>query len=280
MERFDLLERAAFWRLGFLDPEQLRDVAYECIEADLDCQEMRTLAGDARLGLDEARERFPLALRALGLEMPSEDAARRIVCHSLARSIVAGALDPVEGVDRTLALVHDQHPSALFGPLVALSCPCCNGTNEIEDAAERARREGECRGAILAHLRDGMARLEAWAGIPAGAPRGDGPGFLGWRAAPRSPQEAVRQFRARLRAILFRVWDPIGVSHSIEAADEYDSYLPRVEGLLAKRAPAEAIDAHLERIETERIGTDARANRARRAVAVQMLRALPPRPIL
>jgi hypothetical protein len=37
-----------------------------------------------------------------------------------------------------------------------------------------------------------------------------------------------RENRARVREILMREWDPIGVAGSPEAADEYDSYVGKV----------------------------------------------------
>jgi len=41
-----------------------------------------------------------------------------------------------------------------------------------------------------------------------------------------------REGEAGLRELLMESWDPIGVAHIPEAADEYDSYVPKVGSLL------------------------------------------------
>jgi hypothetical protein len=209
MQRTDLLERAAFWQLGLMDPDQLRDVAYEALEADLDCLEIRLIAGDSRLTSDEARELFSCALRALGLEMPSEKEAGRIVCLSVARSILAGAIEPIWGADFISNFTHDEHPSPVFGPLVAYSCSCCNGLDEMVGLARRRNRKAECRDWILEHLRTHLTFLEEWAGVPrpSGETRPVGPGFLGWRQAPPPGRLSSGDLTDRIRAILLRVWD-------------------------------------------------------------------------
>ncbi len=56
MTREDLRERAAFWQAGLMDVDHLRDVAYEAIESEFECQEFRLIAGDSRLGTDDARD--------------------------------------------------------------------------------------------------------------------------------------------------------------------------------------------------------------------------------
>lgn len=49
-------------------------------------------------------------------------------------------------------------------------------------------------------------------------------------------------------------WDPIGVADFPEAADEYDSYLPKVGSLLRESASTEEIVGYLTGVRTERIG--------------------------
>ena len=48
-------------------------------------------------------------------------------------------------------------------------------------------------------------------------------------------------------------WDPIGVSDTPEAADEYDLYIGGVYELLAQRASQSSMEDYLRRIEVERM---------------------------
>jgi hypothetical protein len=64
-----------------------------------------------------------------------------------------------------------------------------------------------------------------------------------------------RENRARVREILMRHWDPIGVAGITEAADEYDDYANIAYVMLMdERAPAEAISAYLFEIATKHMG--------------------------
>jgi len=75
-----------------------------------------------------------------------------------------------------------------------------------------------------------------------------------------------RENRARVREVLMRDWDPIGVSDVPEAADEYDRYVGEVYVMLMdQRASVEAIADHLYRTSTEHMGlssTEKLRNRA------------------
>ena len=60
-----------------------------------------------------------------------------------------------------------------------------------------------------------------------------------------------RENRARVREILMRDWDPIGVAGIAEAANEYDAYADKAYVMLMdQRASAEAIAAYLFDIAT------------------------------
>jgi hypothetical protein len=75
-----------------------------------------------------------------------------------------------------------------------------------------------------------------------------------------------RENRARVREILMRDWDPIGVAAMPEAADEYDRYADRAYVmLLDEHATAEAIAAYLFEIATIRMGLSDIANLADRS---------------
>jgi hypothetical protein len=70
-----------------------------------------------------------------------------------------------------------------------------------------------------------------------------------------------RENRARVREILMRDWDPIGVAAMPEAADEYARYADRAYVMLMdEHATAEAIAAYLFEIATIRMGLSDIAN--------------------
>jgi len=64
-----------------------------------------------------------------------------------------------------------------------------------------------------------------------------------------------------IRRILMSKWDPIGVSDTPEAADEYDMYTGAIHGMLLRNASNAELTAHLLEIETKRMGlTDLKGN--------------------
>jgi hypothetical protein len=64
-----------------------------------------------------------------------------------------------------------------------------------------------------------------------------------------------RENRTRVREVLMRDWDPIGVAGIKGAADEYDAYVGRAYVMLMdERANAEAIAAYLFGIATDHMG--------------------------
>lgn len=66
--------------------------------------------------------------------------------------------------------------------------------------------------------------------------------------------EQLSNLRASIRQILMSKWDPIDVSDTAEAADEYDGYIEGISGLLDRKATVQQLSDHLCRIETERMG--------------------------
>lgn len=68
-------------------------------------------------------------------------------------------------------------------------------------------------------------------------------------------KSADPQFRktwfARVDEILHYVWDPIGVGGSPCARDEYQSYVPKVAGLLIEKKSKEEIFGYLHWLESE-----------------------------
>jgi hypothetical protein len=68
-----------------------------------------------------------------------------------------------------------------------------------------------------------------------------------------SEEERSRLWNS-VRHILMSEWDPIGVSDTPEAADEYDGYVGAVCDLLGRKASQNEIAAYLREIETQRMG--------------------------
>ena len=63
-----------------------------------------------------------------------------------------------------------------------------------------------------------------------------------------------RQGVPELRRLLMDEWDPIGVAGIPEAADEYDSYLGTIVGMLRDRRSTDELRAYLHRVRTEYMG--------------------------
>jgi len=66
-------------------------------------------------------------------------------------------------------------------------------------------------------------------------------------------KEKSREIRVQIRRILMEEWDPIGVSETPEAADEYDLYIGGVYDLLARGASKADIFAYLRAVEVDRM---------------------------
>ncbi len=62
-----------------------------------------------------------------------------------------------------------------------------------------------------------------------------------------------REIRCQIRRILMDEWDPIGVSDTPEAADEYDLYIGGVYELLERGASEANIYAYLRATEVDRM---------------------------
>ena len=75
-----------------------------------------------------------------------------------------------------------------------------------------------------------------------------------------------RENRDRVREILMRNWDPVGVAGIPDAADEYDDYVRRAYVMLTdQRATAEEIAAYLFDIATNHMGLSSSAELAERS---------------
>jgi hypothetical protein len=57
-----------------------------------------------------------------------------------------------------------------------------------------------------------------------------------------------------LRALLMDHWDPIGVAGIPEAADEYDTYVGHIAGMLRQGMPADEISEYLHHVRAVLIG--------------------------
>ena len=85
--------------------------------------------------------------------------------------------------------------------------------------------------------------------------------------------EQARSYQNAIRKVLLRVWDPIGVADLLEAADEYDSYISQIHGLLLRREPLYKLVDFLWWAETENMGLA--GNRRRTQQVAERLLQLP-----
>jgi hypothetical protein len=73
-----------------------------------------------------------------------------------------------------------------------------------------------------------------------------------WR---REQKKKVKHLLSRVKDVLMRDWDPIGVSHEPNAQDEYDHYAMRLCSRLLDEASTEAeIAVYLAHVEAEWMG--------------------------
>jgi hypothetical protein len=82
-----------------------------------------------------------------------------------------------------------------------------------------------------------------------------------------SPKD--KQLLQRIDEVLHYQWDPIGVSDTPEARDEYESYVPRIFQLLKATSDGKDIADYLQWISTEQMGVG--ANQKRNAEIVDLL---------
>jgi len=80
-----------------------------------------------------------------------------------------------------------------------------------------------------------------------------------------------REVMQSIRCALMQHWDPIGVAHIPEAADEYDSYIGSVYRILTDTRSEEELVEFLHRTETETMGLNARSRDHLREVARKLL---------
>jgi hypothetical protein len=273
MTRADLLERIAFWQVGLMDIDHLRDVAYEAMETEFDGEEFRLIAGDAKIDNDDARDLLARAFRAAGMDLPNKAEAERIVAASVARSVLAGAVEPMWGAELISGFHRNREgdgeglPPEVWGPLEFDSCACCNGLDEMIGAEKRALRRKECREDIRRHLAEVLPRIEAWAGLPL-SPAGirpTEPGFLGWRRPSDSWRAEWRDLDRKIRWVLLRFWDPMGVADTPAAKGEYDASIPHLQRLLTTVASdadlSRELEEYLGRREEELAGEEAALRR-------------------
>jgi hypothetical protein len=64
-------------------------------------------------------------------------------------------------------------------------------------------------------------------------------------------REHFRRYREAIRNILLRDWDPIGVADEPDAQDEYDNYIPQIQGMLILNEPEPRLVDYLWHVETE-----------------------------
>ena len=85
-----------------------------------------------------------------------------------------------------------------------------------------------------------------------------------------------RRLRDAIGAVLLRDWDPIGINDEPNAADEYESYVAGVQGLVVSGASVHEIAQHLGMLEENQMGLERRTHADLMGVA-RTLKAIPAR---
>ena len=67
-------------------------------------------------------------------------------------------------------------------------------------------------------------------------------------------RDSARRYHERIRAILLKEWDPIGVADVPQARDEYDSYVGQIYAMLIRHEARHALVDHLWQVETVHMG--------------------------
>lgn len=73
----------------------------------------------------------------------------------------------------------------------------------------------------------------------------------GWELCLEEARKEIEALRTRVDEILFYKWDPIGVSNSNWARDEYDSYAPNAVKLALESASPHPLADYLTHVSTE-----------------------------
>lgn len=71
---------------------------------------------------------------------------------------------------------------------------------------------------------------------------------------PEIDKHASREWRSRLRDVLNREWDPIGVAGDGGVEDEYDGYTGKIAAMIRDNASDEDMIAYLKWAEVENMG--------------------------
>ena len=96
----DCVLAQAMWVLGLLPGERLPEVAATALEAGLDSQNLRILAGLTAVEIGDAPGLFELACRELGHPRPSRRDAAREYAIAISREILSGESTPREGASK------------------------------------------------------------------------------------------------------------------------------------------------------------------------------------
>ncbi|HEX5831614.1 MAG TPA: hypothetical protein VFY16_11580 [Gemmatimonadaceae bacterium] len=153
MSPMNLAESAARYRLGELRGEDLPDIGVWMLEADIDSQAIRELAGLDRPTLRDAADVFERALGDAGQVVPSIEDARRLLLRLVLERVVRGEMNAGDGAYaawwRAGDLPGDEHWRPEWTRLVGLA-------SEYEDWPEG---RGQLGGDIIAAAREALAIL-------------------------------------------------------------------------------------------------------------------------
>jgi hypothetical protein len=87
----------------------------------------------------------------------------------------------------------------------------------------------------------------------------------------------VEPLLLRVREILFREWDPIGVNGNPKCQNEYDSYAPGICRLLLNDADESRLAQHLSRLQRESMGMSVIDEERHHRVARRLLGLMAPK---
>lgn len=100
----------AKYRLGLLASGELPEIATQALASGKDSPALRQLAGADADDMGEVRRLFERTLHELGLAVPSQDEAGKVVTKSIARDVLNGSEQPYDGAKKMWRL-YVQNPS-------------------------------------------------------------------------------------------------------------------------------------------------------------------------
>ena len=105
----DFLVLAAKDLLGFVGADAMPPEATRALLEGIDSPSVRQLAGMDGADSEDVRATFRVALRELGIEIPSRREAAILLATEVARGITQGTVSPYEGATEIWGIVRSSH---------------------------------------------------------------------------------------------------------------------------------------------------------------------------